>query len=436
MEKILRQIRMYRGKSTLWLVQKITRLWFSRWRNQLILPFMRSGFFAAVFVGAKDARPNFAQIMFQRVLIAALRSPRIMVPLFWRSMRVCVTYRCNLSCKACYARGLQEEVGKSDISMENFTRLAAYCKDKGWRRIRFLGGEPTIHPKFIEMLDLCYKSGIEVSMPTNNLYSEEVAEKFDPRFVRDLAINYSAYCNVDAGKKAVFRRNLNRLREKGIPFSFSYILEEAPNEEQMRALYADLKEYLPLYIRVSIELPAFSDHNATFIPAETRKFLFSRVYSMLENCARAYVPFYMYRPVPLCLFSTDERLKMEKFSKFIFFTRCPLSYASKHGYGMMVTINPDLSTFPCASVFIKGPDIFSFKDRNAIHEFYSSKLQPVLSAPLAEACKECDHHTKFVAAVSRADSMAPAKFDDKQICQGGCVNLRCHDPHPHECHQE
>jgi organic radical activating enzyme len=420
-----------------WLLRKAMSLWFSKWRDKVILPFMRSGLFEALFCrGGKDGGPNAAQMLFQRLLIRILRTPKVFLPHYASTLRVCVTYRCNLSCKACYARGLQKELGMDDIRLEDFARLVGRLKGTGWRSIRFLGGEPTIHPHFTEMLDMCYRAGIEVSMPTNNLFPAEVGEKLASPLVRDMAVNYSAVSSLDAEQKRIFSDNLEYMSRRSIPFSFSYILDPADSEDRLTALYADMRKYKPLYIRVSLELPAFSDTHFTFMFAETRKVLFSSVYRMLQNCAKLYVPFYIYRPIPLCLFSAEQREKLEKYSRFIFFTRCPLSFITENGYGMMLTVNPDLSTFPCASVFLKGPDIFSFKNRLAVNEFYADKLHAVLAAPLADACRTCSHHKKFLDIVNANKAMVKTGFHQTQVCQGGCVNLRCHDFTGQGCGQE
>jgi hypothetical protein len=173
--------------------------------------------------------------------------------------------------------------------------------------------------------------------------------------------------------------------------------------------------------------------------SQARKTIFPRVHALLQKCAKLYIPFYIYRPIPLCLFSAEQREQLAKYSPFIFFTRCPLSYVVKHhqvGCGMLITVNPDLSTFPCASVFLEGPNILSFKDRNAIHKFYAEKLQSVLAAPLADVCGQCDYHKKFLNALRWDDDLPPSTFQDMGICQGGCVNLRCRGFSKHECHQE
>ncbi len=425
-----------RDRAELWAMRKFVRLWFSRFRQKRIVPFMRSRLFRRLMDGGPDAPPNLVQVLFQRAMGAALRSPKMLLALFRQSLRVCVTYRCNLSCQACYVKGLLREVGTADMSVEDFDRLTDHALGLGWRKVRFLGGEPTIHPRFPEMLDICYRKRIDVSMPTNNLFPREVGERLDPLYIRDFAINYSAYLGGTPEQKRRFRANLDLLRERGVPFSFSYILKADGHDDGLAELYRDLAEYMPLYIRVSLELPAFSDEKFRFSLGEAGKTIFKRVHDMLVTCAKLYVPFYIYRPMPLCLFSNGQEKRLTHYSRYVFYTRCPLTFAARHGYGILATVNPDLSLFPCASVFIKGPSIMGIKDRLEIHEFYAEKLKPLFSRPLAEDCAACTHHEKFMAAVNRKNPLAPAIFNDREMCQGGCITMRCHDGGAGGCHNE
>ena len=425
-----------RERLPLWAMRKFVRVWFSEWRQKRLVPVMRSRLFRALFNSAPGAPPNRAEVLFQRGMGAALRSPKMLLGLFLNSLRVCVTYRCNLSCEACYAKGLLQAVGKADMSLEDFDRLTDHALELGWWKFRFLGGEPTIHPKFPEMLDICYRKRIDVSMPTNNLFPEAVGLKFDPRRVRDLAINYSAYVGGTPEQKRTFRANLDLLRARGVPFSFSYILKADGRDKGLEDLYRDLEEYRPLYIRVSLELPAFYDESFKFKLEEAGKTIFSRVHEMLVHCAKLYVPFYIYRPMPICLFTGEQERRLAYYSRYVYYSRCPLTFPGRHGYGMLVTVNPDLSTFPCASVFVRGPSIMEIKDRLEIHEFYADKLKPLFTKPLAEACAGCGHHARFMTAVNRRNLLAPSQFNDREMCQGGCISLRSHEGPGGGCYNE
>ncbi len=93
-----------------------------------------------------------------------LRSQRPVVKLFGYSnvpsrdqVEIDITYRCNLACNNCN-RSLGDSQAKSNESM-SFEQVQKFLEDSvnnnfNWKQIRILGGEPTFHPQFFEILNL------------------------------------------------------------------------------------------------------------------------------------------------------------------------------------------------------------------------------------------------------------------------------------------
>jgi hypothetical protein len=71
-----------------------------------------------------------------------------------------ITYECNLLCYNCNRSSAQapEKLHMSLEKIKDFVK-DSLSKNKQWKRIRVLGGEPTLHPKFLEILEelLAYK---------------------------------------------------------------------------------------------------------------------------------------------------------------------------------------------------------------------------------------------------------------------------------------
>ncbi|MFH1655191.1 MAG: radical SAM protein [Candidatus Omnitrophota bacterium] len=408
-------------------------IWIISWlrsgslRRKIILPFLSSKFFTFLSLDfLKPPRnkisdnPARSQILFQKIYLKIFRKPEVFLCNFQDTLRVCATYRCNLSCKSCYARGLHDQM-PVDMKIDDFKRLIKWSKDKGWKKIRFLGGEATIHPEFIKMLDICYQNQMMVTIPTNNLFPEKILKNLDNRLVKDISINYNAGFMNDKQKNRLFRENIGKLAQRDMPFGFSYVLSYEEDSDNWTDLIKDAERFKPLYIRVSIELPSFSDQS--FFAELDPDALFAKVHRMWQMSAKLYIPFFFYRPVLLCMVP-QWALDSDYYSGHLFFTCCPISYCSKDsGYGTMVTVNPDLSTFPCASVFIKGPEILSFNDRSEIDLFYREQIKALLLTPLMNKCNYCKYRREFVAAVQKDQAM----IDDKGICQAGCANFRCHN---------
>ena len=91
-----------------------------------------------------------------------IRNQFFMVKLFGRQfspsrefVEIDITYKCNLKCINCNRSCTQ---APSDIEMpvsmiEDFLRQSVE-KQIAWKRIRILGGEPTLHSRFFDIIDL------------------------------------------------------------------------------------------------------------------------------------------------------------------------------------------------------------------------------------------------------------------------------------------
>jgi hypothetical protein len=83
---------------------------------------------------------------------------------------VTITSACNLDCPICYVHN--KNSGAYHMTTDEFRQtLDHLLRDhKDLDLINFTGGEPTVHPSFVEFLELCHQSGIHrVSICTNGL---------------------------------------------------------------------------------------------------------------------------------------------------------------------------------------------------------------------------------------------------------------------------
>ncbi len=74
------------------------------------------------------------------------------------------TLRCNRHCGFCFNRGLKT---KDEISVEDFNRLAGKLLDAGIREIDILGGEPTLHPDIVRIIDNAATLKLRLNLSTN-----------------------------------------------------------------------------------------------------------------------------------------------------------------------------------------------------------------------------------------------------------------------------
>ena len=93
------------------------------------------------------------------------------------------TMRCNLSCSFCFNRGLS---AIPDITLRDFEKLVATVAGSGVRELDILGGEPTLHPGFADMMDILYSHKMKTTISTNGCGNLHVLEAVQEKSYGDL----------------------------------------------------------------------------------------------------------------------------------------------------------------------------------------------------------------------------------------------------------
>ncbi len=74
------------------------------------------------------------------------------------------TLRCNRHCDFCFNRGLDTD---NEIDADGFDRLAGKISAAGIGEIDILGGEPTLHPEIVSIIDKAAKLKLRLNLSTN-----------------------------------------------------------------------------------------------------------------------------------------------------------------------------------------------------------------------------------------------------------------------------
>ncbi|OGR41423.1 MAG: hypothetical protein A2X35_10470 [Elusimicrobia bacterium GWA2_61_42] len=333
-------------------------------------------------------------------------------------LSVCLTYHCDRSCSFCYAKGLQNEF-REHMSLADFDFLAGWARSQGWLCMRLLGGEPTQHPQFAQILDIAARHGLTIYVTTNGLFDARLNAPLGKSFVRSVCFSYPQD-GVQPRELEAFRRNFKRAVDNGRTIlALSWVIQ--PENDGWRQVVDLAKEsHTRSMVRFSMALPG---HSRNFGPGELRQRLrtvAAQIVEIARYAQKQNVIFAFYRPLLLCMFEPEQLALLKAISPFLFYTRCPLCLKGEYDTDLKLTVNPDLSCYPCTALAVKGVKIAPGVTRTSLNERFSPLLREMTARPLMKACEDCQFFANYKSRLGDK----PQDLADRTVCQGGCFQYR------------
>lgn len=85
-------------------------------------------------------------------------------------MNLMFTRKCNLDCSYCFAKQKMHFGDMpAELSKGNLRKFIRFLKRSGEKEVNIIGGEPTLHSSFVELMDQVFKSGMEAVLFTNGI---------------------------------------------------------------------------------------------------------------------------------------------------------------------------------------------------------------------------------------------------------------------------
>ncbi len=91
-----------------------------------------------------------------------------------RELRLSVTDRCNFRCVYCMEPDTRFMPKMELLSLEEYVRVAAACIGLGVQKVRITGGEPTVYPQLLELIERLAGLGVpDLAMTTNGALADQ-----------------------------------------------------------------------------------------------------------------------------------------------------------------------------------------------------------------------------------------------------------------------
>ena len=191
------------------------------------------------------------------------------------------TNHCNLKCVICPNEKMVRERGYLDLAL--FKKIVDQTIDTAWEYSFAIGGEPTMHPDLIEMIQYIKRKGGRAALYTNmnyrdsNLSHSFIKVGLDRIVVNMCTVEANTYKTItQTGDYHLFIRNLTKLREakkklkKEKPIIVGSFLKTTVNNRELDEEKKNFRKYFDYCMVLEIHDWAGDQNIAALNPAKEK----------------------------------------------------------------------------------------------------------------------------------------------------------------------
>jgi len=291
-----------------------------------------------------------------------------------------VSTACNMSCSFCFAR--EQMTGASEdslqfIPLEVFDEQLEFLARSGIEQIRLIGGEPTIHPRFPELIE--HARGHHIVVFTSGLVPERALaclERF-PESECTVIVNTNATRRPDGPNATELRRRAAVVRRLGPRALLGFTIFRVDFDlDPLLALIGE-SGAAPA-IRLGLAQPILGGHNEYLRP-KLYPIVGRRIVDFAERAARDGVRLELDCGFVRCMFGDDDLLSLKHAGADLGWRCSPILDVGLDG-----TV---YHCFPLAGLFDTRltPDL----DANRLHEHFEARTSPYRLAGIYRRCSRC-----------------------------------------------
>jgi len=283
-----------------------------------------------------------------------------------------------------------------ELSWDNLIYIADFMELSGERKIALLGGEPSLHPHFVDFTSYLLERNFHVNVFTSGIMSKDkLAEA--KRFLGKYPIeNLTFTCNMNHPD---ISSPIERERVEDFLTAFGHLTSLGFNIYQTGFDLKFLIEYinkfkLGRHIRFGLAHPIPGETNKS-IPVDKLKEMAVKFVSHLELFEENKVSPGFDCGMPMCVFTDEELGRIFKLNRGM------VSF----GCGPAIDIGPDMMVWSCFPLSgIQKRSLYEFNSLQEIGSFYR-ELHMKIRKKAGGIFKDCE------GCVHRAND----------VCKGGCI---------------
>ena len=249
---------------------------------------------------------------------------------------IVLTTDCQRNCSYCFAKDGKQE--PESFTWDNFKKVVDFIAT-GPKVVNLLGGEPTLHEKFIDFLEYLVDEDFRVQVFTNGIVSDDKIDKLKNLIDdKDLDENQLLFC-VNAHKLDVkqnnFLKNFNTL---------SYISNTIFDKDTDLSFLPKIIEEFKLDPTIRLGLAMPSGYNNKFLSPEDYRAVAKNIVKLFKITTQKHIDIVFDCGFPLCMFRLGEVREYSSIKENDFMFSC----------GSPLDIYPDLKIANCFPLLLNS----------------------------------------------------------------------------------
>lgn len=306
-------------------------------------------------------------------------------------VNVFLTRKCNLNCKYCFAKEFINKKNE-EFTIENFNKVLQFIKQDGIESVGLLGGEPTLHSAFRNILDILINDRqIKIiKIFTNGLELHKYKEYWKNKKFYFL-INCNSKSDIGLKNFNLLKSNLLMLNKVAYNRFHLGINLYSPQME-----YSYIFELLKLVnhhkLRFSISSTNYEKETINDILIEIirfKKLLFDFYKDCLEN---EIAPNNDCNSIPDCLFNAEDKKILLKLVEIGIKYNQSNPITSSHSCIPSIDILPDMTTIRCLGLSkYSRINLYDFKSIENIKKYYTNTIDIYAKTSfIKKDCESCN----------------------------------------------
>jgi len=167
---------------------------------------------------------------------------------FETRLRVSITHNCQLKCVFCHQEAIEDHWKPIYMDLNFFKKLISAYKNIGGKEVNLTGGEPTLHPRVSDFINIAYNNQWKLALCTNGLRLDRVFENIKDGKISQIKLSVHE-TNTKRGKlflgKAYYferiEKNILNALELGANMTINFTHTESNTEAFRQVLEKSIK---------------------------------------------------------------------------------------------------------------------------------------------------------------------------------------------------